>query len=167
MNHAMDIPVKAAGIAPELPEDPKYFTQLSIPETLKIPEAKPDIEQLVSVTVEAEIASMRLVDTPCMKSYEGQLLSGKKLVMELKLIEKVTYVADEPTQPVHAAHFENNMMSVFVVVPQRVDNTPIENLLKFNKIIVTPYIEDIYAVQKDKRTIFKNITIMIDVIFAC
>jgi len=160
-------PVKLMGVAPELPENPQYFTELAIPEIIKIPDIKPDIEQLVSVMVEAEISSMRLIDTPCVKSYEGQMLSGKKLVLELKLREKVVYVADEASQPVHAAHYEEVLKSVFIIVPRYVEGIPIEAMLKANRVKVTPYIEDIYAEQKDKRTVFKNITLLIDVTFPC
>ena len=40
-----------------------------------------------------------------------------------------------------------------------------ECLLQQNQIIVTPYIEDIFAEAIDSRTIFKNITVLIDVKF--
>lgn len=166
MNDSKD-PVKTVGVANELPQSPKYFTEISIPETVTIPTQKPDVEQLVEVIVEAEIMSMRLVDTPCLKSFEGQLLSGKKLILEVKLKQKIVYVADEASQSVHAAHYEEVMKSVFVIVPQYVDNKPMDLLLKAGKVRVTPYIEDIYAEQKDKRTVFKNITLLIDVTINC
>ncbi|MCM8709595.1 hypothetical protein M2651_00990 [Clostridium sp. SYSU_GA19001] len=162
-----DQPVKTAGVAKALPDKPKYFTEISIPEIIKIPSQKPNIEQLVEVLVEPEIMSMRLVDTPCLKSYEGEMLSGKKLILELKLKEKIVYVADEVSQPVHAAHYEEVMRSVFIIVPKYIDNFSIDTLLKAGKVRVSPYIEDIYAEQKDNRTIFKNITLFIDVTFTC
>lgn len=159
--------IKTNGIAAQIPENPIYFTQISIPEILKLPDSKPDIEQLVSVTVEAQIVHSNLIDTPCIKSYEGQLLSGKKLIIEIRLIEKIVYVADEQTQSVHAAHFENTMKSIFIVVPNEIAGTPIEKLFKQKKLVITPYIEDIFAMQRDKRTIFKNITMLIDVTLSC
>lgn len=160
--------VEGIGIADSLPEDPKWFTQVTVPETIVIPEQKPDMEQLLSVMVDAKVISVRLVDTPNATSYEGQALSGCKLLIDLKLREKVKYVADEPTQSVHAAHFENVLKSVYVVVPCEIEidddkYVSIKELLKKNKIVVTPYIEDIYAVMRDKRTIFKNIAMLIDV----
>lgn len=157
--------VITSGLAQQLPENPKYFTQISIPEILTIPEQKPDMEQLVSVSTKAEIAAYHLIDTPCIKSYEGQLLSGKKLIIELNLKEIITYVADKPNQSTHAAHFEKTFKSVFVVVPKEVAGVPIENLLKQKKLVVTPYIEDIFALQRDERTVFKNITVLINVTF--
>lgn len=153
------------GTAQQLPENPLYFAQISIPEILTIPDQKPDMEQLISVTVDAEILAFHLIDTPCVKSYEGQLLSGKKLIIELNLKEIITYVADKPSQSTHAAHFEKTLKSVFVILPKEVNGTPIENLLKQKKLVVTPYIEDIFAMQRDERTVFKNITLLIDVTF--
>ena len=157
--------VEGIGIADSFPTDPKYFTQLSIPETLIIPEPKPDMEQLLSVTVDTVIESVKLIETPVAKSNEGQNLSGCKLIIELRLREKVKYVADELTQAVHAAHYDNVLKSIFIVVPCEVEGHSVRDMLKRNRVIVTPYIEDIYAEMIDKRTIFKNITIFVDVKF--
>ncbi len=154
------------GIAEQLPLNPQYFTEISIPELVSIPEEKPDIEMLLSCMVEAEIISTRLIKTSCMKSYEGQLLSGRKLILELLLRQKVTYVADIDVQSEHSAHFENQTNSIFIIVPQRVNNTAIETLFKKNRIITTPYIEDIYCEKMDSRTIFKNIVLLLDVTFS-
>ncbi len=157
--------VQEIGVAEELPSNPLYFTQISIPETVTIPAEKPDMEAILSCMVEAIVMSTRLIETPCMKSYEGQLLSGRKLVIELKLDQKVTYVADSVSQSEHSAHFENLYNSLFVVVPQRVGNIPIENLFKKGRINVTPYIEDIYCEMLDSRHIFKNTTLLLNVTF--
>jgi hypothetical protein len=160
-------PIKFNGVSQELPENPKYFTQISIPETIVIPTQKPDMEHIISVTVDTEIESIRIIDTPCIRSYEGQLLSGKKLIVELKLIEKVIYVANEPTQSAHGAHFDNTFKSVFIIVPKKINGEAIEDLLHNGKLVVTPYIEDIHAEMLDERTIFKNITMLLDATIAC
>lgn len=166
--------VEGIGVADSLPFHPSFFSQITVPETLEIPCQKPDMEELLSVMVDAKVISMKLVKTPKgdgineLVSPEGQFLSGCKLVIELKLREKIKYIADEPTQSVHAAHFENVIHSVFVVVPCVFPTTPpvtIEEALRLNKVVVTPYIEDIYARMLDKRKIFKNIAILVDVTF--
>ena len=150
-----------------LPVHPLYFTQIAIPETVCIPKAKPDIEELISVAVDTHIISVRLVKTAVGKSVEGQVLTGYKLVVEIKLRQKVKYIADEPTQSVHAAHFEKVLSSIFIVVPASVtidgETHSIETLFKQNRLVVTPYVEDIYAVARDKRCIFKNITMLLNV----
>lgn len=161
--------VEGIGIS-KLPEDlgcPAIFTEVAIPEIVKIPDAKPDMEQLLSVMVDAKIVSLRIIDTPEGISHEGQKLTGKKLSVELLLKQKVKYIADEPTQSVHAAHFEHTVNSIWVIVPKEINCTKIETLLMQGKLVVTPYIEDIYGEQLDKRTIFKNITVLIHVTSPC
>lgn len=154
----------------DLPISPQYFTEIAIPEAVCIPEQKPDIEQLISCMVEIKVESTRLINTPeNVTSNEGQHLTGRKLSIELLIRQKIKYVADEPTQSVHAAHFDKKMASVFVIVPKEVTiggkSYKIEDLFEQGRITVTPYIEDIYAEQRDKRCIFKNITLLLDVTF--
>lgn len=157
--------VEGIGVADSLPENPKYFTELSVSEALSIPYKKPDMEQLLSIMVDPQVISVRLVETPVALSNEGQNLSGCKLGIELKLREKVNYVADERTQSVYVAHFENILKSVFVVVPCEIDGKLTRDLLRQRKVSVTPYIEDIYGEMRDERTIFKHLTVLVDVKF--
>jgi hypothetical protein len=157
--------VELIGIADSLPENPMYFKEVALPETLVIPSQKPDIEQLLSVMVDPEVISVRLVDTAKAISDEGQNLSGCKLVVELRLREKVKYVADEPTQSVHVAEFLTQLKSVFIVVPCEINGNQVCELIRRNRVNVTPYVEDIFAQMRDKRTVFKNITLLLDVTF--
>ncbi|EJO5349531.1 hypothetical protein NRP93_003711 [Clostridium botulinum] len=157
--------VEYIGIADTLPTNPKYFKELTVQEDLVIPMQKPDIEQLVGVIVEAEVISTRLVETKKGVSDEGQNLSGCKLIIGLKLHEKVKYVADEPTQSVHVAEYESKYKSVFVVVPCEIDGTDVCEIVRKNKINVNVYIEDIYTEMVDCRNIFENITLLVDVVF--
>lgn len=157
--------VEGIGITPyeQLPKNPVFFTEITIPETVELPCRKPDIEELISVMVDAEVISTRLVNTPTAVSCEGQVLLGHKLIIELKLRQKVKFIAKEPTQSVHAAHFEKVVSSIFVVLPPGIGTASMEALFKQNKLVVTPYIEDIYAAKLDGRRIFKNVTLLIDV----
>jgi hypothetical protein len=167
--------VEGIGVAKfeDLPISPSYFTQISIPEVVCLPEQKPDIEQLISVMADIEIVSTRIIVTPGgdvqggIISNEGQKLTGRKLSVEILIKQKIKYVADEPTQSVHAAHFDKKMASIFIVIPKEFDwgtaKYTAEELLEKGKLIVTPYIEDIYGEQRDKRCIFKNITLLLTV----
>lgn len=128
------------------------FKQFSVQETLEIPCAKPDVEQIVKVMAEVLIISTRVIKTPKATSAEGQILTGFKLIVEGEISQKIEYVADEPTQSVHAAHF-HIPFSTFIVLP--------EDFTVGTYLTVTGYIEDIYALLVDKRTIFKNVTILI------
>ncbi|MGL4772521.1 MAG: hypothetical protein ACRC2K_03055 [Clostridium sp.] len=146
------------------PKDAQYFKEEEILEILTIPCQKPDIENILSVIVSAEVENIRVIDTEVGKSNEGQNLTGKKLVVELRLKEKVTYVADECTQSVHAAHYEN-LKSFFVIIPNDVNGNDVCDLIRANRININPYVEAVHTRMLDNRTIFKCVLIFIDVKF--
>lgn len=145
-----------------LPKESSYFKEDMVCEILSIPAQKPDMERVLDVMVWPEIVDMKLVETPKGRSFEGQYLSGAKLVVELNLKEKVTYVANEPTQSAHAAHYET-LKSLFVILPETVNGKKTCDLFRANRVTVTPYIEDVCARMLDSRTIHKCVMVFLDV----
>ena len=145
--------VEYSGLADIFPKDPECFKQLTVQEDLEIPSVKPDIEQIVRVIAEVVITDKYIIKTPVATSDEGQILTGWKLIVEGELRQKIEYVADEPTQSVHAAHFAVPF-STFIVLPENFSENCIVN--------VVPYIEDIYVQQLDKRRLFKNVVLFLD-----
>lgn len=148
----------------EIPETSKYFKEELIKELLVIPNNKPDIERVLDVLVWPEIENIKLVDTQVGKSIEGQNLSGVKLIVELKLKEKLTYVACEPTQSVHATYFET-IKSIFVVLPREIDGKDICDLVRADKIQVIPYVEAVKSRMLDTRTVHRCVMLFVDVNF--
>lgn len=146
----------------QLPEKTTYFKEEIICEILSIPAVKPDMERLLDVMVWPEVTNINLVETPKGRSYEGQYLSGNKLVVEINLKEKVTYVANEPTQSAHAAHYET-LKSLFIVLPEEINGEKICELFRADRILVTPYVEDVCARMLDTRTIHKCVMLFVDV----
>lgn len=146
--------IEYAGLADSLPclQTPASFKEFSVTETVCLPHAKPDIEQIVKVIAEVIIKNTHVIKTPVARSAEGQVLTGFKLIVEGIVRQKIEYVADCPEQAVHAAHFEIPF-STFIVLPG--------NFIIGTPVIVTAFIEDIFAQQVSKRCIFKNITILL------
>ena len=130
------------------------WTQIDIPEFLNVPCQKPDIEQLISVTTSVKIFSQKIIKTPLAEeeNEEGTNLTGRKLIVEGVLRQKILYTADVPEQSVHATHFDVPF-SVFIVLP--------EDTLLSSKYKIEPCIEDIFVCALDKRQIFKNVTLFI------
>lgn len=124
-----------------LPENSKYFKEELFSKIFTIPGQKPNIERILNIVTFPEIEDIKLIDTPTATSNEGQHLTGAKLVVEVNIKSKVTYVACEPTQSVHAAHFET-LKSMFVIVPREFEGTDICSLFRSNRVNVTPYVED-------------------------
>lgn len=105
---------------------------------------------------------------------EGTLLTGRKLIVEGIINQKVVYTALLPTQPVHSAHYSIPFSAYMIAYAKfegmtyNLENdcfsyTPGQPIVvdlneEFN---VIPYIEDIFAYALDERTIFKNVTLFL------
>lgn len=145
-----------------LPKDVRYFKEEVICGILSIPEPKPDMERLLDVMVWPEIVNTNLVETQRGLSHEGQRLTGVKLVVEINLKEKVTYVANEPSQSAHVSHYEA-LKGMFVILPEYVGDKKVCELVRANRLVITPYIEDVCARMLDSRTIHRCIMLFLDV----
>ena len=134
---------------------PTNFKQFSLDEILTIPSQKPDCEDILNTLVDVEITEKRVIKTMKGTSREGQILSGFKLIIEGVSHQKIEYIADEPTQTVHAAEFDVPFSSFIILPEDFVEGTP---------ITVTPYVEDVYVKQLDKRHFFKNVTLRLEAV---
>ena len=118
---------------------------------------------------------------------EGTCLSGRKLIIEGQLNQKLVYTADADVQSVHSANFEMPFIAfiipyakfegleyeenIQVVDPETCETTTINgfkydpnkgiNIDLSEDFCVNPYIEDIYVYRLDNRTVFKNVTVFI------
>lgn len=150
------------------PEDKNKWTEFFVSETVDIPSQKPNIEDIVEVHSCVDIISQRVIKTPLVNGYiscngnsipgetipngECTNLTGRKLIIEGLLRQKIIYTAALDEQSVHSAHF-NIPFSVFIIIDK---NTPLYQQFK-----ITAYIEDIYACVLSERSVFKNTTIFI------
>lgn len=144
------------------PQTSQYFKEELISKVLQIPSQKPDIERVLDVMVSASVENTKLIETPIGMSNEGQNLSGIKLVVEVRVKQKVLYVAEEDTQSVHASHFET-LHSLFVILPNQVDGSDICNLFRANRLSINPFIETNTFRALDCRNIYSSLMIFLDV----
>lgn len=145
-----------------LPFKSEYFKEELISEVLTIPSQKPNMERILKILISPEIVDFKVVETEVGYSNEGQNLTGYKLVVELNIKQKITYVADEKTQSVHAAHYEN-MKSIFIVLPKEINNQDICELIRANRLAITPYIEAAKSRMLDCRRFHKCVMLFLDV----
>ncbi len=133
------------------PLDLNAFKQNNIDLNFCIPKQKPNIEQIIKVWVEVDKVDYRIVKTPIGTSYEGQTLTGYKLLFVGDIKLKIAYVADECEQSVHTAHTIIPYCE-YVVLPEEYNSQ--------GAIRPDIYIEDIYVSEVDCRCIYGNITLM-------
>ena len=145
-----------------LPIMPTYFTQKMICEIINIDPKKLDIERILDISVWPEIESMKLIDTVTGTSNEGQILSGVSLVVEVKVKEKITYIACEPTQMVQISYHEN-LKIINVVVPSEVNGRNIYDLVRSDRISVTPYVEGVKFKKLNSKSINLCMMLLVDV----
>lgn len=143
------------------PSNPKYFKEEVITQFLEIPCKKPDMERILDILVWPEVTDLNVIETHEGLSNEGQRLTGVKLIVEVKLKSKVTYVADEKTQSVHAAHYET-LKSMFIILPKEFNGRNVCDLAKVGKINVVPYVEAVNFRMLDKRAIYQCILLFLD-----
>lgn len=165
-NLDVELPIVIKGVCPKeqiedmLSSGEKIWTQIFIPEVLCVPYQKPDIEQLLSVNSQVEIISQRVIKTPrlvsnadaLVPSIEGLYSTGRKLVIEGILRQKVIYTAANPQQSIHSAHFDVPF-SAFMVLNK---DTSISTRYKIEACI-----EDVYICGCTPRQIFKNVTLFL------
>lgn len=146
--------IEYTGLANTLPElcTPGCFRQFELQERLTIPQNNPDAEQIIRVMNEIIVSNTRVVRTAKAVSLEGQALTGFKLIVEGELIQRIEYLAEEPSQPLHAIHSIIPFCSFIILSEDFIIGTP---------LTVAGYIEDIYVQLIDKRTIYKNLSILI------
>lgn len=146
----------------KLPEYVRYFKEEIINEILELPEEKPDMERILKAVAWASVESIKLIETEKGLSNEGQKLTGYKLVVKVRISEKISYVADYCTQPMHVANYEM-IKNFFVILPEEIDGEDLCNLLKRQKLVVTPYIECVETRMLDERHIHKCVMLLINV----
>jgi len=138
-----------------MPTATGIYTQIAIDHQLVIPEVKPPAECLLDVAIDFEIKKAVVIDTPLLypESFTPPEDLKKVLVVGTAMII-VKYVADEPEQQVHAAHFE----------------VPFNALIEWpsgppqgTAICVEPVIEKQRFCLVDGRTISKIILVRLDI----
>lgn len=147
-----------------------YWIQMNIPEYLSIPELKPDMEEINSVTISVDIFRKEVVVVPVsptdadgnlIPNLEGKVSTGRKLIIEGQLCQKVIYTADEPSQPVHGAEFYVPF-SAYIVVPPSFTNAAGDVIDTLDvEFQVNSCIEDVAIKMIDARNILKQVTLLL------
>lgn len=131
----------------------RNWSEISIPEVLTLPHQKPDIESVDKIYIQVKIISKRIIETPIgTRNQEGTILTGKKLIVEGIICQKIVYTAAVCKQSVHSAHF-NIPFSAFIVLNPAITLTDI--------LCIDTCIEDVFVKAVNNRQIFKNLTLFL------
>ncbi|MBF8984565.1 DUF3794 domain-containing protein [Lutibacter sp. B2] len=146
--------IEVAGVSEELPTRAKNFKEVHIQEISYLDVKKTDMQDLLRTFAKVEIINTKMMNTPKGISQDGQILTGMKLLVEGRIIQKIEYIANNISQPVYETHFYIPF-STYVILGKEFNY--------YSKVEVTPYIEDIYIRQISERKIFQSILLALDV----
>lgn len=134
--------IKKNGISKHIPNVMEYFSQFDVKQTIDIPDPFPDISEVISVIITPRVISLKSVETIKGKSFEGENLSGCKLLLEVELNQKIMYVADNLQSSMHVIQ-NMSMKSVHIDVPRFIEGTKTELLVKYEKFKTNIFTQDI------------------------
>ncbi|MGL4911410.1 MAG: SPOCS domain-containing protein [Romboutsia sp.] len=148
-----------------------YWAQMNIPEKLTVPDQKPDIEQINSLNISVDIFRSEVIKVPVSQkdkngnyepNLEGKISTGRKLIIEGQLCQKIDYTANEPQQSIHSAHFYVPFSS-YIIVPDKIlfsnSKVPVDSLdIDFQ---VNACIEDVAIKLIDLRCFLKQVTLLL------
>ena len=163
--------IQYLGIAKTFPTNSKYFTETYFSDILQIPSQSKDISQILSSRASAQIVNSKIIKTPVKISNEGQNLLGYKLLVEIDIIQNLTYLEYAlgcncySDNPVRYVTLKDTLKSVFVVLPCQIYGEDVESLIRRNKFKVIPYIENVSIQQISCREFSSNVDIFVDVTF--
>ena len=143
-------------------KDIYYFNQIIYEENILVPDKKPDVENIMSVVVDHEVISMRVIDTPKGTSAEGQHLTGKGISIELKLRQKIMYVSQTAVQTVHVVEGEC-FKSICIIIPHLIAGSKPEDLLKKKYLKAEVIVENASAAKIDERNIYKTVMLLVKI----
>lgn len=156
--------IKNMYLTESFPNNPKYFTQENVSQILVLPQGKPPIGSILSVSIGAEIISQRLVQTHIGVSNEGVISPGYKLIVEIKFKEKIRYSTKGCAEYVNVFNLESETYSFSIALPCEICGVDTCELERRNKIQVIPYIEDVYTKLTSPCSILQSITFFLDTV---
>lgn len=130
----------------------KSFKQVSKDYIIKKEDCNPEIKQIMKVWVEVEIDEETMVKTPKGESFEGQILTGYKLLVCGNINIKMEYVGCTANENIH---------TIYSKIPFSTAVTLKENINPYSFIKVSSCVEDIFVEKIDNETVYGNITMLI------
>ncbi|MBW4829548.1 MAG: hypothetical protein KZY61_01850 [Clostridiaceae bacterium] len=144
----------------------EFFSSYNICDKFKIDCEKPRIKQIISTINEPEIIYSKIINTLKGVSCGGQFLSGKIVVVLIKVRQKIFYEADADNDEKSVYVIENELYKYcYVVIPELIEKMSPEDLLRSKLLQYSIKIEDASAIKINSSTIFTSLTMQLIVNF--
>lgn len=140
----------------------KYFKEEELIRHFKLQDEKPDMKQIYDISINSDIIDFKLIKTNREVSNEGKKLLGYKLITEILLNFKITYIIDNPQENICTTTFKI-LKSITIILPKEIESRNIGDMFKMKRVNVIPHIQHYNARQLDKRNFNISTLILLDV----
>lgn len=147
----------------KLQNEVMFFKQKNIDQLVEIPRQKEKISTILNTTVWATVDDIQLVETEKGVSYDGTCLTSKKIVVQLVICGKITYVTDEKSRSVHGLKLKF-LRSIDIVMPENQGGKSIVKLFRENRIKVIPQVEGVYSRKIGENNIYTCMVMFVEAI---
>lgn len=154
--------VEYIGKSENLPNEICFFKEELVVNNIKLKNELKDVLKVISVSVDYEIRSIKLLNTATRTSNEGQRLSGKKLLVEIEFKFRVKYLSHSREKYLYL--IKSSLSKVmYVVVPKTYKTYTIEEIVRKKGLGVKVHIEDIFSKVRGDREIYIRNLVLVDV----
>lgn len=148
--------IEVIGTSNQFPDDLRFFKEELIWTSLENIEGSPEIGRIVSVSVDTNIVSYKILDIDVDHLENDESYLNRTIRVELNFYIRIKYIGDLQEQYIYTANNEITKV-IYISMPNIIDNLSIEELVRQQKIRINPYISDIYAREKDANSIYLRI----------
>ncbi|QHE54116.1 hypothetical protein [Pontibacillus sp. HMF3514] len=154
-------------VCPVYPDRPaKYFTELFASKTFKIPEQKPDKDEIVKVKHFVELVDVEVIDV-FLPDNDTDTPNGKKIFVAGNVYLDVQYVSTREEQTVHFVRYQLPFQTILLrdcaefADPKENGLIPNDDTIFPDNFVVHVCVENIVEKQLDERTIFFEVLLLV------
>lgn len=141
----------------------KYFSQISLTRNIILEDnIYPNAIEVISNVVDYEVIDMKILDDSRTLSYEGGVLSGRKILITIKFKEKIMYISDDKKRLFNIIESEFYTV-VPIIIDIKIDGIDIKKLMEKKLLRPRVNIEHSNVGLLNKRTLVGHIFCLIDI----
>ncbi|MGL4848955.1 MAG: hypothetical protein ACRC28_08500 [Clostridium sp.] len=141
----------------------RFFSRLPFAKAIDLCKYQPSIATVVSSDVEPTVSSVKLITTPVAISFEGQKLTGYKLLIDISIFQKIIYASGDCEAKTSSVLKYTDIKSVYVVLPAVYNETALCSLVRNNRFLINPIVEDYSVRVKGPYSLYSYLSLIVDV----
>ncbi|MGL5086493.1 MAG: hypothetical protein ACRC68_12370 [Clostridium sp.] len=128
--------IEYSGISDYIPKDINCFKEFTINSTINVFDNDLKVKEIIKVNITPNIKSTRAIITPVGKSLEGQVLTGKKYIIEGELNIRVDFLSETGRNKIHCLYHVEYFSSSMILH---------KDIINRISLIPSIFIEDIHG----------------------